>query len=110
MKTWTILRAATGVVAVAVEAGLWAGHAGSSLVALSTDIARARRERRGTFMICPRGHETSTEGVFECTCGWVYEGVIWFCPNPECPSPVTAHAECAVCGCSVRNPWRWGRP
>lgn len=59
---------------------------------------------------CPKGHELAQEGVFTCArCGFVYEGSVWICSNPECRA-VTPYTNCIICGQSIRSPWRWGRP
>jgi rubredoxin len=80
------------------------------------DIMHSRQVVRGNLIRCPSGHTFAIEGeelTFQCqTCGFVYSGrdaSQLCCPNPDCPSPVTGHIECPVCGLSVANPYRWGR-
>lgn len=73
------------------------------------DALRVWRRSRGGGYLCDCGAEVPTEGIFECGgCGFVYEGSVWQCENPECLA-TTVHAPCS-CGLSVRSPYRWGRP
>lgn len=69
------------------------------------------RHRPGTGVRCPRGHVIElTGGPFACgLCGFVYEGHILRCENPECGAP-TSYVDCPTCGLSTRNPYRWGNP
>ncbi len=58
---------------------------------------------------CKNGHTTVTAGgLYQCQgCGFVYEGSIWLCENPECKA-VTPFIDCGTCGISVRSPFRVG--
>ena len=73
-------------------------------------LARSTHKSPSTS-ICPRGHTFETDGlVCECeACGFLYEGSVWLCPNPECPAPVTNHIGCPTCSLSARSPYRLGR-
>lgn len=75
------------------------------------DANQARNSIQNGILHCPEGHPIPTEGeVYECvTCNFTYIGSIWICANPECKA-VTIYVNCPVCGISVRNPYRWGRP
>lgn len=111
MKLLKVVKATTSALGLVVEAGLWAGHLTAGAVAVGSDAFRAYRRRQGAIVRCPRGHETNTEGTFECAaCAFVYEGSAWFCENIECPAPITVHLPCTTCGLSIRNPWRLGHP
>ena len=67
------------------------------------DLAKAFRSWQQGMLCCPRGHEVPTRGqTYECTaCGFVYEGSLLKCGNPECQSPVTSFVHCPECGLSV---------
>lgn len=89
---------------VAIAAAAWRG------CFVAADAAHSRHLVRGQLLRCPRGHLTPLHGVFECTkCGYVYDGTVLKCANPECHA-TTAHVACSVCGLSIRSPYRWGRP
>jgi hypothetical protein len=77
---------------------------------VATDFVRAEQSMRDGQLHCPNGHAVPTEGIFECgACKFTYAGSVWLCGNPECQA-TTPYTNCPICGLSVRNPNRWGRP
>lgn len=98
---WWMLKMAGALVwwLVALTNWLWRG--------LQVVKAPAFGQGLAHMATCPEGHEFATTGVQTCgACGWTWQGSIWRCTNPECPSPVTAFVGCPECGLSVRNPFR----
>ncbi len=78
-----------------------------SLAAQSMAIAFRLRTRT---LRCPRGHvipvHSETYDV-ECgSCGYVYQGSLLRCPNPECLAATSPFVACPECGLSTNNPFR----
>lgn len=65
---------------------------------------RLLRLATATHLICPFGHRSALNGVFECrTCGVLFAGFAFQrCPN--C-STSCGYTTCEHCGMSLRNPW-----
>ncbi len=85
---WTLGTSRLGVSAV-YRLGRFAGTLGTTL----SDTQR-----------CPRGHEVSVYGVYECACGALHEG--WaFGPCSVC-GQAAGWTPCPVCGLAVVNTWR----
>lgn len=102
-----------GLVFLAVtilEAVLWVGFVFWGLVVRGLDVRAARRSLSRGKLHCPKGHVVPLEnGTYECgECGFVYQGSILRCGNPECRA-TTPYVNCPECGLSVRNPNRYGR-
>lgn len=109
---WRLTRLVIGVVLVVLECVFWLIAILYGVIFTGYDVTKAIRSWRQGVLRCPRGHEIPTRGqTYECSaCGFVYEGSMLKCGNPECQSPVTSYVNCPECGLSARNPWRWGRP
>lgn len=75
------------------------------------DAGKAIGSVKDRMLSCPLGHMVPLSGgIYECqACGFVYQGSILQCENPECQA-ITPYINCPECHLSVRNPYRWGRP
>ena len=93
------------------EGCFWLMHFAYVVSVKIFDANRALQTVQGGALHCPEGHLIETEDeAYECTvCNYTYIGSIWICANPECRA-VTPYVNCPICGISVRNPYRWGRP
>jgi rubredoxin len=102
------LKLAWNVLVFPFEALLWLQYGSRHALNATADVVKLGRvATEGLF--CPRDHPVPTVGTYECTaCGFVYQGDVWVCPNPECPAPVATYVHCPTCSLSVRNPYRFG--
>lgn len=106
---WIILKAATALVLLAIEAVFWLGHGLGRMFRLTGDVIKSRRSLSDGQLRCPDGHliETEGEGIYRCErCGFSYRGSRFICGNPECRA-TTPYITCD-CGLSIRSPYRWG--
>ncbi len=115
----TLLKFALGMVRLAfkvcvllVEGAFWTRLVARGAKDVLVDATRGLPALTGAPLECPEGHLFDPEGaVYRCeACGWTYRGSPWTCPNPECSASTSPYTNCPICGLSVRNPARWGRP
>jgi len=106
-----MLKGSVNLLLFLFEVMFWLAYFIRHFVSFVMDAHTGLKNAKGGVLLCPHGHEISLEGgVYKCeACGFVYEGNIHVCPNPECGA-TTPYVECPVCHLSVRNPLRWGRP
>ena len=65
----------------------------------------------GGPLVCPNGHTIETDNQrVRCSCGWVQDGSLLYCDNPECDAKTASFVNCPTCGLSVRSPGRVGAP
>lgn len=107
-----MLRLMFSVVLVSIEGVFWIIHGLGWAIGIGKDVVKSRRSMEDGVLRCPRGHEIPLDNLIcECTnCGYVYEGSLLQCPNPECQAQITSYVNCPTCGLSVRNPYRFGKP
>lgn len=108
---WRIASLLVRIAIYIIEGIIWLLYLGWSCIVKTSDAGKAAGSVYDGQLRCPRGHPVPLSGgMYECAeCGFVYEGSILQCGNPEC-SAGTSYVNCPECGLSVRNPYRWGRP
>lgn len=105
------LRLIVGLLVGVAEGIWWLCYAARQFMLIGGDAVKSRRSLTGGVLHCPEGHPVTTEGdLYECQlCGFIYEGSVWICANPECGA-ITTYVKCPTCRRGIRNPYRWGRP
>lgn len=108
---WFVVRMLVRVALLVLEGAIWFGWFLWHMVTKTSDAAEAAASVHEGQLRCPRGHAVPLSGgIYQCAeCGYVYEGSILQCGNPECGA-TTPYVNCPECGLSARNPYRCGRP
>ncbi len=91
----------------AVEAVFWVLSFLWRSIWFLADMVRANRAMKGGTLHCQNDHPVPTEGgLYECECGYVYEGSIFKCPFCSSSTP---WVKCPTCGISVKSPYIFGK-
>jgi len=108
---FTLLKWGFKIILFLMETLIWVFYILFQAILKGSDAFKGMKSYKQGKLICPQGHEVLLSGgIYECgSCGFIYQGSILQCANPECRA-TTPYINCPECGLSVRNPYRWGRP